>query len=155
MSAKKPVPAVEVANFFIKSGEGSYSPLKIQKLVYIANLLHVAEFQENLVKEPFQAWDYGPVIPSLYHKLKEYGRSSIARPIPVTENSNLTEEQISLLQKADEAFGKLPPSILVSITHLKGGAWDKSYVAGASVDITNELVQEEALRIKSVSGVNS
>jgi uncharacterized phage-associated protein len=147
MTNTTPVPAIEVANFFIKSGNGSYSPLKLQKLVYIANLLHVAEFKKNLVKEPFQAWDYGPVIPSLYHKLKEYGRSSIARPLHVKEENHLTDQQIDLLQKVDEAFGRLPPSVLVSITHLKGGAWDKSYVAGASVDISDELIVAEADQI--------
>jgi len=138
------VPAITVANFFIKSGHGEYSPLKIQKLIYISNLVHIRRFKEKLVKEAFQAWEYGPVIPSLYHELKQYGRLHIRKPIECDDEIKLNDNQLALLKKVDEVFGNMTPSRLVSITHTQGGAWDKNYVPGAALNIADKDILEEA-----------
>lgn len=146
------IPAIEVANFFIEASEGSYSQLKLQKLIYIANLIHYAEFKQFLVKENFEAWDYGPVIPSLYHKLKENGRLCIPDKLKIDNNSKLSETQKNLLAKVNENFGKLPPSVLVSITHMKDGAWDKCYIPRASIDIPESHIADEANKLVAIIG---
>lgn len=47
--------------------------LKIQKLLYYAQSWYLANFKEPLFEEDFQAWVHGPVISSLYTKLKSKG----------------------------------------------------------------------------------
>ena len=147
MDVKK-VHAVEIANFFIRSGQGEYSPLKIQKLIYIASLLHIRRFGKSLVRESFQAWEYGPVISTLYHKLKQYGRLHVRRPIKTYDPAVLSDDQIEILKLVDESFGCMPPSKLVRITHDKDGAWAKNYVAGAKVSIPEEDIIDEARGIR-------
>ena len=77
-----------VANSFLALSLQSripVSPLKLIKLVYMAYAWWLAVRRERLFDEPIEAWDYGPVIPSLYHEFKRYGRT------PITEMSNQFE----------------------------------------------------------------
>ena len=49
------------------------SNLKMQKILYLAHLDYMGKNNERLVESSFEAWDYGPVQPELYHKLKRFG----------------------------------------------------------------------------------
>lgn len=74
-------PVKAIANAFLDFAEADgvrLSPLKLQKLVYIAHGWHLAINDAPLVDDEFpEAWQYGPVYPSLYHEFKEFGRGSI------------------------------------------------------------------------------
>ena len=52
-------------------------PMKLQKLVYISHGWNLAIHGKPLISDPIQAWQYGPVIPVLYHEFKNSGRSWI------------------------------------------------------------------------------
>ena len=96
-SAKAP------ANYFIgKYGRFKISPLKLQKLVYISHGWHLAIFDRELVDDEYaEAWQYGPVFPSLYHEFTEFGANPMAnleRFIP-TQRTHESDE----LQAADDA----------------------------------------------------
>jgi uncharacterized phage-associated protein len=44
------------------------SNLQMQKILYLAHMVYMDKNSgEPLVDEDFQAWDYGPVLPSLYY----------------------------------------------------------------------------------------
>jgi uncharacterized phage-associated protein len=84
-----PFPAAAVANLFLEFAERDHrpiSPLKVQKLVYFAHAWHLANFKTPLLNEPIEAWQYGPVIKSLYHDLKEFGRDDIPAGARVTRS---------------------------------------------------------------------
>lgn len=69
-----------VANYFIelakRDGE-EISPMKLQKLVYYAHGWYAGNKGEELIDEYVEAWQYGPVIPSLYHEFKRFGNKPI------------------------------------------------------------------------------
>lgn len=72
--------AVDIAFYFIlKSKEESkpISNLKLQKLVYLAHGLYIANHNQSLLNEKIECWPYGPVISVLYHKFKMYGMTDI------------------------------------------------------------------------------
>jgi len=72
--------ALAVANYFIKKGidtKKSVSPMKLQKLVYFAHGWRLALYNSPLIDEAIQAWQYGPVIPGIYHEFKHYGNRDI------------------------------------------------------------------------------
>lgn len=53
---------------------------ELQKLLYIAQGFHLAQFGEPLFPEEFQAWKYGPVNSSIFHKYKHLGGFEINKP---------------------------------------------------------------------------
>ena len=71
--------AKAVANYFLEQYEDTkISPLKVQKLVYIAHGWHWAFHNESLVDdEHAEAWEYGPIFASLFHEFKIFGREPI------------------------------------------------------------------------------
>ncbi|MEA3533142.1 Panacea domain-containing protein [Rhizobium sp. CC-YZS058] len=71
-----------IANYFLERAEREgvrVSPLKLIKLVYIAYGWNLALVGDKLFDEPIEAWQHGPVIPSIYHEFKEFGSSGINR----------------------------------------------------------------------------
>lgn len=56
------------------------SNLKLQKLVYYAEGLHLALHDESLFPEPIEAWTHGPVVPELYRTYKDCGSNAIPFP---------------------------------------------------------------------------
>lgn len=132
-----------VANFMIQKGIDNGAPLtqmKLQKLIYFAHGWHLALYDEPLVDAVFQAWKYGPVIPSVYHEFKEYGLLGISEQgteLNVSDSFKIswvrpqiedkTRTVIPLLNKIWEVFGKYNGTQLSHMTHADGSPWRKVY----------------------------
>jgi len=57
--------------------------LAIQKILYLAHMGHMGENGgARLLASQFEAWDYGPVEPNLYHKVKFFGDGPIQDIFP-------------------------------------------------------------------------
>ena len=81
-TSSEPLPAKAVANYFLDKAKNAHRPLtpmKLQKLVYIAHGWHLALFDASLIRERVQAWRWGPVIEDLYHEFKEFAKQPITR----------------------------------------------------------------------------
>ena len=73
-----------VANFFFERGERDgipITPLKLNKLVYIAYGWVAGAIGQRLFDEEIEAWQHGPVIRSLYDEFKHFKNR------PITERS--------------------------------------------------------------------
>src|SRR4051812_38412301 len=72
-----------IANYFLDLAEmdnEKIQPLKMQKLVYFAHGWYMAFMGDPikpLLDEYVEAWQYGPVIPDLYHAFKSFGSNPI------------------------------------------------------------------------------
>mgnify|MGYP006283548483 CR=1 FL=1 len=54
------------------------SNLELQKILYLAHMVHLGRTDgAPLVHGLFEAWDYGPVHPDLYHRVKIFGSSPV------------------------------------------------------------------------------
>lgn len=53
------------------------SPMKLQKLLYFIHGRYLAETGRPLFMEDFKAWQYGPVLPSVYQEFSAYGANNI------------------------------------------------------------------------------
>jgi len=75
--------AVEaIANWFLdrsKSDGKPVDPMKLQKLIYFAHGWHLGLIRHPLVDELFEAWEYGPVVPSIYHEFKMFGSRALSQ----------------------------------------------------------------------------
>ena len=80
--------ALEIANYFIEKSLDSgvdLTPMKLNKLVYIAHGWYLGLSDRPLIGEAAQAWKYGPVIPSIYHRFKAYGGAQITSLEPAND----------------------------------------------------------------------
>ena len=116
------ISALAAAKTICELGDWEVSNLQLQKILYIT---HMAFMGENkgapLIEERFEAWEYGPVVPSLYYKLRHYGSKRI-RVIFSKEDISGTPEEAELKRACDGLLSK-EVSDLVAFTHRTGGAW--------------------------------
>lgn len=125
------------------------SNLEIQKVLYMADMNFVGQGHGRLINENFEAWDYGPVLPSLYHKLKVFGSKPVKDVFWGVEDISGTPEA-SIIERALSGLKGLSPGQLVENTHWSGGAWAKRYVPGArgqqilAQDMINEYQNRRA-----------
>lgn len=75
-----PYPAKAVANEFLALAKGENKKLtqmQLQKLVYFAYGWYLAITGTRLIDERVEAWEWGPVIPSIYREFRRFGSSPI------------------------------------------------------------------------------
>ncbi|WP_339760072.1 Panacea domain-containing protein [uncultured Hoeflea sp.] len=104
--------------------------LELQKILYLAHMFHLGRTGgEPLVQGNFEAWDYGPVHPDLYHKAKIFGSDPVKNVFHgLSDLPHCSERQI--IDEAYSSLGNAGPGRLVNATHRRGGAWDANYVPG-------------------------
>jgi uncharacterized phage-associated protein len=131
-------PTMAVANAFIQRARESklsdLSPMKLQKLLFFAQSWHLKWRNEPLIDDAFCRWQYGPVIPSLYHEFKHYGSQPIDRfgtfVSPLGAIEAIVPEQDKdtwhVLDEVIRAYGSYSATQLSSVTHRKGSAWEKT-----------------------------
>ncbi len=124
------VPVLQAAKYMCDTSGWQISNLSLQKLLYIAHMFHLGQHGTPLIDGTFEAWDYGPVQPNLYHKVKVFGSAPVQNIFhSVPDVSDGTEK--SLIHQAVDKLGKSKPGLLVEITHWQEGAWAKHYLPGA------------------------
>lgn len=141
--------AQHVANFFLtkaeKEGYG-LTPLKLLKIVYIGYGWVLALTGRKLFDEPIQAWQHGPVVPSLYHEFKEFGSGVILSKSVLSEieeyglTFNITlsnpeipeddEDVVFILGRAWDVYKDLGGWELRNKTHETDTPWSKVYSQG-------------------------
>ncbi|MDE1975584.1 MAG: DUF4065 domain-containing protein [Patescibacteria group bacterium] len=123
-SIRSPYTADNVAKYFIylasqevvgdnKEREG-ITNLKLQKILYFAQVYYLAKLGKPLFSDPIEAWDYGPVVKGVYHAYKTKRNNPI---IAEVDGSSLSEEDKSYLKKIWASFGVYSASKLVDMAH--------------------------------------
>lgn len=114
-----------VADYFIALANetGDFiSNLKLQKLVYYAEAWHLANYDDSLIKEEFQAWVHGPAIPALYGEYKNFGWQPIIRTELVEGTfdglkSKFSQRSNLLLKAVVDSYFPLTAFELEKMTH--------------------------------------
>jgi uncharacterized phage-associated protein len=150
--------AASVANAFLSRAfrdKKKISPMKIQKLAYIAHGYSLVECEEPMLDEVFEAWKFGPVLSSLYHECKGYGGGQIkdyvrdidpetgkSTPAPVPDDPAVSD----IIDYVWENYGDDSAVSLSDWTHVKGGPWDLVTKGGTQIlrhqDVDNALIKE-------------
>ncbi len=136
--------AQEVANYFLtlvddEAGD-SLSNLKLQKLVYYAQGFHLALMGRPLFDEPIEAWEHGPVVPSLYRMLKQHGSEPVPTPAEGIDASLYSEELRGLLDEVFHVYGQFSASKLRNMTHAEP-PWIEAHNVSPSTAISHESMQ--------------
>lgn len=106
--------------------------MQLIKLTYIAHGWSLALLNAPLIRDKVQAWQHGPVIPSVYHALKKYGSNPISDFIRDPETGaairdDVSEQQEAVIDAVYSAYGKLHAFQLSDLTHKKGSPWAEKY----------------------------
>lgn len=119
-----------IANYFIDKGMAESSlltPIQAIKLVYIAHGWYLAAADSPLIDEVVEAWKYGPVIPSLYQKLKRYRKGSITEKIeadiPACKTFGADTTMQKFLDWVWDAYKLYTGIQLAALTHAKDTPW--------------------------------
>lgn len=138
--------AITIADTLLKIAKRdgkSLTPMQLVKLVYIAYGWFFAIFDRKLFNNRIEAWQYGPVIPDLYHETKIYGRS----PIPLHDIGEpndiliLEEDVKEFLEKIFKAYDGMDGIQLSSLTHRPGTPWTQVYQPNVhGIQIPDELI---------------
>ena len=139
-----PVPVIAAAKRVAERSGWSLSNLELQKILYLAQMFYMGEHDgEPLVPGHFEAWDYGPVHPTLYHEAKIFGSSpvkNIFHSVPELPDG----PEAKHLDEAVKQLANVGSGRLVAATHRPNGAWDKNYIPGArNIIIPNEDILAE------------
>ncbi|BAZ11040.1 putative prophage protein [Calothrix sp. NIES-4071] len=115
------VELLDVARYFIirayEDGmEAEITNMKIQKLLYYSQCLHLAMYDEPLFLEEIQAWRYGPVCPPAYKYYSEFEAQQL--PVPSKEFlEGIPNDKKKLLEEVWENFGGYHAYKLSEMTH--------------------------------------
>ena len=91
------------------------SPMRLQKLLYYVQGWALAELDQPAFADSIEAWRHGPVVPEVYSRFKEFGKSVI--PIDAVEDPNLSEFERELVDQVWDAYKRCSATALSEMTH--------------------------------------
>lgn len=134
----------KVAEFFIQianqSEDDQITNLKLNKLLYYAQGVHLARTGVPLFSEQISAWPLGPVVPSIYHRYKCCGKNPISMSDEVFDCSSFSEDELDAMLDVMREFGQYTGAKLVSLTHMQDTPWSVAHLAGKTT------IESDAIR---------
>jgi len=139
--------ALSVAHYIINycnEQRKGVSNLKLQKLLYFVQAEFLVSTPHNTpcFEDPIEAWDFGPVVPNVYHEYKIYGSGIIpsvsSDPFADYYQKILSADQEMINEIVQEA-ANYSASQLVAITHNQA-PWRSAYRKGFNNIISNESI---------------
>lgn len=120
--------ALELSKYIISACSSDNMPisnLQLQKILYIIQSEFLKKNKEAFPDE-FEAWQFGPVIPSVYRQYCGFGGRSIKMTYDIALNEYHSDEK-NLITRIIRINREKKPWDLVRETHQKGKAWDITY----------------------------
>lgn len=138
--------AVEIANEFLRQpgALGQLTQMQLQKLAYFANGWNWARNGEQLIGDPSEAWDYGPVYRDLYDHTKYFGKEpltalitpedsdavyvfGVARGKSAPFGATLSAAEKAVVAEVWKRYGGMSAVQLSALTHDLRAPWFEAY----------------------------
>ena len=118
------------------------TPMQLIKLVYIAHGYMLGKHGRPLLNESVEAWRYGPVVPSVYHAVKEFHSSPVTRVPHAPKEFPFSEKEKAVMDEVTREYAKHDGIILSSATHQPGTPWYQTWQKyGKNAPISNDLIE--------------
>lgn len=115
----------------------SLTLMQLIKLVYLADGWSMALRKTPMSKHNPQAWQYGPVYPTVYKAFKKFGNQPITdaakingSDIPIEED--FTADEVELITAVIDAYGNYHAFQLSNIMHKPGTPWTETFNSSGS-----------------------
>ena len=149
-----------VASYLIRAKEKKDgvppTPMQLLKLVYIAHGWNLAINNRPLIRDHIEAWQYGPVIPKLYHDLKKWGNTPVEDllPFPGSGAGDLAPKEREIVDEVLNAYGDLSGIQLSNLTHASDTPWHEVYFDEGGQDrdhaeITDGRIKQHFIQLAS------
>lgn len=129
MRGRAPYSVTDIARYVVSKCYRDGRPvsnLQLQKMLYFLQILFLEAFEVPLFDEEFEAWPYGPVMPSVYRKFSMFGGSPIQMSFTGADRP-IKRDHRSFLDAAIEVLRGKSPWDLVRISHADNSPWDVVY----------------------------
>lgn len=158
----------DVANFILDRSDARNIPitnLSLQKLIYFIHGWFYSIYDKPLVKNKFEAWQYGPVQRVLYDQFKvfkdrpivntratyiepETGQSVYREPV-------ITEGHANVIEQVLDKYAGYTAGELVDESHAEDGPWEYVWkqaeeVVYPGMRIPDSLIQDHFKRMKPI-----
>lgn len=139
--------ALSIAYYIINYGNHrgmGISNLKLQKILYFvqANFLVSTHDHRPCFSDRIEAWDFGPVVPNVYHQYKVYG-SAIIPPNPNDPlrsfYQEILEQDKGMIDIMVDQTASYSASQLVQLTHNQS-PWRNAYRPNCNNEISNDSI---------------
>lgn len=110
-----------------RAADWQINPLDLQRVLYLAELVHVGRHGVSMLTEPFEAGLYGPTIASVFRKCRVFGArrvKNIFRSVPHIDNRVTLDHCL----EATASLAGLSSGKLVSEVQGRDSAWLQYYV---------------------------
>lgn len=138
--------AQDITNYFVelasKSEENDLTNLKLQKLLYYAQGKYLADNDKPLFKEAIEAWDFGPVVRSIYNTYKYCGPYPITTFDKKVKRAELPKSVKVFLDSVWNEYNKYSAGYLVDLTHKQGTPWAEIYNKQKGTEIPHDLMHK-------------
>ena len=135
--------ALEIAKYTIKKCTRDNHPisnLQLQKILYYIQKSFLQNGTEAFEDE-IEAWQFGPVVPSVYYQYCGFG----AMPIRMNYATDINDIYLKIIVPIIDSKRILDPWDMVEDTHEKGKAWDQIYKNGMG---NHQVIPKSLIREK-------
>jgi uncharacterized phage-associated protein len=139
--------ATDVAKYLAQLAESAPEPdelshLRIQKLLYYVQGWSLALRGRPMFEEPIEAWPHGPVVPQVYHRLKEFGYRSI--PASEIPGAALSKADAAFVGRVWSAYSEFSATKLRDMTHAEA-PWQAAR-NGRNPDAPGRRITHDSMR---------
>lgn len=146
-----------MANLFLDWFEGRHqpvTPLKLQKMLYFCHADFLQRTGGALISEEFEAWRYGPVLPSVFHAFKhragqeirsravQFNPANLQSSVPVAHLDSSSE---AVLIPIFELYAPVDAGFLSRLSHRQGGPWGEALSAFAAHQNINRRISNDLI----------
>lgn len=100
---------------------------RLQKLLYFSDVEYMKrQSGKSMFRDEFQAWESGPVIPSIYHQFMHFQAGEM-EPMRKGKHEELTKDMEDVIDYVLTRTYDMDTSELIKLSHDEDGPWAKVY----------------------------
>lgn len=167
MPLEAPYDARAVGNFVIRAAREQgvqLTQMSILKILFYAHGWYLADFDKPLLKQPVEAWKYGPVVKVVKDAFEKFGSNPVtefARRLDLETGEyievlpDLSLEDAAFVRNVVKRYSRFSAFKLSDMTHEPDTPWDKIWnttgtIGRLGLRIKNEEIKSYFKSIKSL-----
>ena len=110
-----------------------------------------------MIREHVNAWQYGPVIPEIYHRFKAYGAKQINfADLPESkEPDSFDKESKDILHEVVDSFASFTGGQLSELSHRNGSPWHKVWYDSRGNEVRGAIINDDLIKSHYNNALNS